>query len=77
MGVREVRVDGGWWVVWNVWPEGQTGDAPPGTQECNWLVMQRGAEKRRIMPAPKGWEEWTDGELADAVRGAPRVPARE
>lgn len=76
MALREIRVDGLLWTVWDVWPQGAAGKPVSEHLRGGWLAMQRGEEKRRIFPTPEGWEDWTDEELASAVRGAAQVQVR-
>ena len=76
MAIREVRVDGVTWSVWEVHPGTKDGTVLfPMRPEFagGWLAVARPGEKRRIVPIPDGWESWSDEVLAAAVRQAPRV----
>ncbi len=77
VAIREVTVDGRVWTVWDVAPGGMTGHPLTEALRGGWLTLQCGDQKRRIIPSPAGWKEWTDEELADAVRGATPVPHRQ
>lgn len=72
MALRTLTHDGTEWTVWNVVPSLDTRLhiqlSPP--VEAGWLCFQSAEEKRRIVPAPAGWEEWSDEELAEGLRRA-------
>lgn len=38
--------------------------------ERGWLVLESESEKRRLIPAPDGWEVWSDAELCAALARA-------
>jgi hypothetical protein len=74
-----VSHDGSSWNVWNVVPtlahhERRISLSSAMTQ--GWLCFESAGVKRRIVPAPDGWEEWSDGELDEALGRAERVERR-
>lgn len=76
MALREVLVDGRRWAVWNVVPGSatrETGQRVLPELRDGWLAIQSGGERRRLVPAPDGWESWPDEILAVAIRAAPRA----
>lgn len=73
MASRDVTVDGKLWTVWEVRPQ-SIGPRLIEAFANGWLAMHYGSEKRRIAPVPADWLEWSDEELADAVRGAKPAP---
>lgn len=83
MALRTLTHQGTEWTVWNVVPslESRVGMPLAARTGTGWLCFQSASEKRRITPAPAGWEEWTDEELlrelqtADVVAAAPALSA--
>ncbi|MDB4887693.1 MAG: hypothetical protein JWN79_3131 [Gemmatimonadetes bacterium] len=64
-------------------PEGQAerrrARSRQSPKRAGWLALQNETERRRVVPAPSGWREMTDDELAMVVRaaqgtGRPLVP---
>lgn len=77
MALRELTIDGVEWQVWDVVPGTSMKSANRHTafdMPSGWLVLQCEQEKRRIVPTPKGWEEWSDAELVEAIKGAEIAP---
>jgi hypothetical protein len=74
MTLRDVTVDGDRWTVWEVWPQGFTGRRVRDELQAGWLAMHFDSQKRRVTPIPDGWVDWTDDELANAVREAKPAP---
>lgn len=77
MSHRTVRYGDTEWQVWDVRPT-VTGPVSPLAADGapllhEWLCMDNGTEKRRIVPTSKGWEGWPDSELAARIAGAPVV----
>jgi hypothetical protein len=74
MAIRDVTVDGKVWTVWEVRPQGYSGTPVRDELLEGWLAMHFESHKRRITPIPAGWAQWSDEQLADAVRGARPAP---
>jgi hypothetical protein len=74
MALRYVTVDGDRWTVWEVWPQGFAGRRVREELQEGWLAMHFASQKRRVTPIPAGWLEWTDEEMAEAVRAARPAP---
>jgi hypothetical protein len=77
MPIRSITRQGVEWTVWNVVPSLDSRVHVP-FQEGNangWLCLQSASEKRRIVPAPQGWEDWSDEELLRRLEGAMVVQA--
>lgn len=79
VALREYRDAAGvQWRVWRVQPStfvapslaGQPADA----QRPAWLCFESRAEKRRLIPAPDGWDARNDAELDELRRAAEVVP---
>lgn len=70
MPLRTIVHDGTEWTVWDVVPSLETRLPLSERTEAGWLCFQSAAEKRRIAPAPAGWEEWSDETLAERLRQA-------
>jgi hypothetical protein len=71
--------DGTLWNVWNVVPTLVHNDrkvALSTGMTSGWLCFESGGVKRRIVPAPEGWEEWSDDELDSALATAQAVERR-
>lgn len=76
MALRSIVCDGVEWRVWDVRPTAptrleMTGASPVLKQ--GWLCFESANEKRRVAPAPEGWDSWDDATLVACVREAPRV----
>ena len=71
-----VARDGTAWNVWNVVPTLAHNDRKlalsVGMAE-GWLCFEANGIKRRIVPVPQGWEEWSDQELEAALAEAREV----
>lgn len=71
-----VAGDGTAWNVWNVVPTLAHNDRKlalsVGMAE-GWLCFEGNGVKRRIVPTPQGWEEWSDQELEAALARAREV----
>ena len=67
MALREIVVDGVWWVVFAV-PPGRHGET------AGWLCAQSLSDKRRIAPLPAEWERWPEDALAASIRAAAPLP---
>jgi hypothetical protein len=68
--LRVVRdVDG---VDWTVLPirEGWRWDPEIEMRRRDWLCCVTAGDRRYISPVPVGWEQWTDTEMASAIRHA-------
>ena len=72
MALRTLTHDGTEWTVWNVVPSLDSRLRIPLSDRtgAGWLCFQSGDEKRRIVPAPDGWEEWSDAELVERLHTA-------
>jgi hypothetical protein len=71
--------DGTLWNVWNVVPTLVHNDrkvALSTGMTSGWLCFESGGVKRRIVPAPEGWEEWSDDELESALATSQLVERR-
>lgn len=57
---------------WTVLPirEGWRWDPEIEMRRRDWLCCITRTDRRYISPIPAGWEQWTDAELANAVRHA-------
>ncbi len=75
--MRELTVDGVSWNLWDVASGGMTGQPLNEPLRGGWLNIQSSGEKRRIIPSPDGWEDWTDDRLAEAVRAATPIAPRQ
>lgn len=66
MPIRSITHGGVEWTIWNVVPSLDSRVHVPLHEgnDRGWLCLQSADEKRRIVPAPDGWEEWTEAELA-------------
>lgn len=71
MGLREIMVDGAWWVVFDALRGTDSGEETGGV-----LWAQSLSDKRRLGPAPPDWESWPDEALVTAIRqaGLPPLP---
>jgi len=77
MALRTFKAgDGTIWNVWNVVPTLGRNERRlslgVGMIE-GWLCFDSGVSKRRIVPVPQGWEEWSEGELEAALSSAHEV----
>jgi hypothetical protein len=72
--------DGASWNVWNVIPtltHHQRKVSLSSAMTEGWLCFESEGVKRRIVPAPAGWEEWSDEEMESALARAQQVERRE
>jgi hypothetical protein len=70
MPLRVVRgVDGSDWTVLPI-REGWRWDPEIEMRRRDWLCCVTTGDRRYISPVPAGWEQWTDTELAAAIRQA-------
>lgn len=68
--LRVVReVDGSDWTVLPI-REGWRWDPEIEMRRRDWLCCVTRSDRRYISPVPVGWEQWTDAELANAIRHA-------
>jgi hypothetical protein len=87
MALRTFRDAAGWpWQVWDTTPShsrGRAGVAPAFA--AGWLTFERltddedeaPVERRRLVPIPRGWEEWPEPRLLGLLANATPVrPAR-
>jgi len=62
------------WRVWNVEPTSFVAASivgqPVDEERPRWLCFESREEKRRLIPAPDGWDATTDAELDDLRRSA-------
>jgi hypothetical protein len=65
------------WTLWNVVPSLENRLRIPLSSSTGegWLCIQSAAEKRRVVPAPEGWDEWPDERLAELIERAEVVAA--
>jgi hypothetical protein len=77
VAIRTIVHEGTEWTAWDVVRtlQGLTSVPLPDTASAGWLCFQSLHEKRRLVPAPEGWELWSDDQLAAALRGAQVVRA--
>lgn len=71
--------DGTVWNVWDVVPTLAHNDRKLSLgigMVDGWLCFEAGALKRRIIPTPDGWEDWTEQELDAALDSAAQVKRR-
>jgi hypothetical protein len=71
--------DGVTWNVWNVVPtlSHNTRKLNLGTgMSDGWLCFEGEGHKRRIIPIPIDWEEWSQDQLQAALDGADAVHSR-
>ena len=71
--------DGTAWNVWNVVPtltHNERKVALSIGMTHGWLCFESGGVKRRIVPVPDGWEEWSDAELETALAVSQEVQRR-
>ena len=65
MAYREFQDDGGRaWTVWDTYPE-SAHRGSMGALQGGWLTFESGGERRRLIPAPVGWNEETEDRLRD------------
>lgn len=70
LALRVVRgVDGADWTVIPI-REGWRWDPEIEMRRRDWLCCVTTGDRRYISPVPAGWEQWTDTELAAAIRRA-------
>ena len=79
MGMRTIETpDGAEWLVVEVRPSlaDDLRNKPQLSPELTdgWLAFQSGAERRRIIPIPEGWEELPEPELVALWEAAERLP---
>ena len=75
MALREFAgPDGETWLVWDTVPASERllSNFPEG-----WLTFQKGDERRRLMPIPKGWENSTSIALRTYLARAEPVARRQ
>jgi hypothetical protein len=77
VALRTVEQNGITWTVWDVTPTSitrlrQIGNAT--AMEGGWLCFECDGEKRRLTPAPAGWEAWSDAQILDCLGTAPVIP---
>jgi len=71
--------DGTEWNVWNVVPTLMHNDRKVALSigmTHGWLCFESHGVKRRIVPVPEGWEEWSDAELDTALASSQLVERR-
>jgi hypothetical protein len=74
-----VSHDGSLWNVWNVVPTLVHNDRKVALSigmTSGWLCFECAGIKRRIVPVPTGWEEWSEDELDTALATAQSVERR-
>jgi hypothetical protein len=74
-----VAHDGVHWNVWNVVPtlvHNERKVALSTGMTSGWLCFESGGVKRRIVPVPNGWEDWSEDELDSALATAQSVERR-
>jgi hypothetical protein len=74
-----VSHDGSLWNVWNVVPtlvHNERKVSLSTGMTHGWLCFECGGVKRRIVPVPSGWEEWSEAELDSALATAQSVERR-
>jgi len=74
-----VSHDGTLWNVWNVVPtlvHNERKVSLSTGMTSGWLCFESGGVKRRIVPVPSGWEEWSEAELDSALATAQSVERR-
>jgi hypothetical protein len=79
VALREFRDAAGIrWRVWKVQPGTFVAPRPAGQpaapQRPPWLCFESRTEKRRLVPAPDGWDDRSDAELDELRRAAEVVP---
>lgn len=80
VAIRTLVVDGVTWTAWDVVPKTAPTVNPALLREelqGGWLCFEGGAEKRRILPSPVGWETWSDERLTLALKVAEPVKSSE
>ena len=68
--------DGSHWNEWDVVPTLSHNDRKLALGEgmtTGWLCFECNGIKRRIVPTPEGWEQWSETQLADALGTAQAV----
>lgn len=74
-----VSHDGTEWNVWNVVPTLMHNERKVSLSigmTHGWLCFESRGIKRRIVPVPEGWEEWSDAELDTALAASQVVERR-
>jgi hypothetical protein len=74
-----VSRDGTEWNVWNVVPTLMHNDRKVSLSigmAQGWLCFESHGVKRRIVPVPPGWENWSDAELDTALAESQVVERR-
>ncbi len=79
MALREYRdATGTQWRVWKVQPSTfvapRIAGQPAAAARPAWLCFESRTEKRRLIPAPDGWDERSDADLDELRRTAEVVP---
>lgn len=78
MTFRTIRDDHGVeWEIWEVIPRNRLTQYGAVTAEISlgWLTLRSRAERRRVTPAPEGWQKMTDDEMLALLSSAERVPS--
>lgn len=71
--------DGTTWNVWNVVPTLSHNErrlALSIGMAQGWLCFESEGVKRRVVPTPEGWENWSEEELASALAESKPVERR-
>jgi hypothetical protein len=74
-----VSHDGTHWNVWNVVPtlvHNERKVSLSTGMTSGWLCFESQGIKRRIVPVPSGWEDWSDAELDSVLATAQAVERR-
>ncbi|HYH83315.1 MAG TPA: hypothetical protein VEX86_26210 [Longimicrobium sp.] len=79
MALREFRDSAGvQWRAWSVQPSSFVAPSiagqPADAERPGWLCFECRSEKRRLIPAPEGWDARSDAELDELRRTADVVP---
>ena len=73
MAMRELVHQGVSWTIWDGRPTSVARLRLTGATavlEAGWLCFESRGEKRRIVPIPDGWEEWSDDALGTCLESA-------
>ncbi|MBA3889939.1 MAG: hypothetical protein H0X64_05360 [Gemmatimonadaceae bacterium] len=66
------------WQVWDVRPATSTESIQLRTEYAEgWLAFESELWRKRLVPIPEGWTEWTDEQLFDACKRAVQQPDRK
>lgn len=77
MAARTFRENGVQWTVWDVLPTLPTPVPLDARLSNGWLTFKSATEKRRLVPIPEGWTEWSDEQLIRLLRTAQVVPLNQ